>query len=300
MLTLDRFVAAAEDLRVLSIVVYQHGKRVAEHHWEPEARRIQYSATKSFTSTAVGIAVKEGLLSLDERVADCFSADIPADPSSHLRAMTVRDLLTMCMGHDAGYLMAEQRPTMPETDWVRYALALPLPDAPGTRFMYDNCGPYLAGILVQRRAGCDLVDYLMPRLFAPLGIQTPTWETDLQRRSFGASGLFITVSELAKLGVLYLQDGVWNGRQIITREWAREATRKQVENAGPDVVNADNVCGYGYLFWMGRHSTFRADGKYGQFAIVSREKDAVIAINSESREAQRILDAVWEHVLPAL
>lgn len=298
---LDRFVAAAEDLRVLSIIVYQHGARVAEHHWEPEARRIQYSVTKSFTSTAVGIAIKEGLLSLDEPIVDCFPDDVPAQPSDHLEQMVVRDLLTMGMGHDAGYLMAEQRPFMPETDWVKYALALPLPNAPGTRFQYDNCGPYLAGILVQRRAGCDLVDYLMPRLFGPLGIQTPTWETDLQRRSFGASGLFITVSELAKLGLLYLQDGAWEGRQIVTAEWVREATRKQVENGGPGHDGpTDNGQGYGYLFWRGRHDTFRADGKYGQFAIVSRERDAVIAINSESREAQRILDAVWEHVLPEL
>jgi CubicO group peptidase (beta-lactamase class C family) len=295
-LDLRPFVAAMEGARLLGVVVLRHGERVAGHQWEPEERRLQWSASKSFTATAVGIALKEGLLGLDERVVDCFPAETPADASANLRAATVRDLLTMGMGQDRSWLMSDQRVTLAERDWVRHALAASLPHAPGERFCYDNRGPYLAGVIVQQRAGCDLVDYLMPRLFTPLGISRPTWETDPQGRTFGASGLILAVSELARLGQLYLQDGAWEGRQIVTPGFARAATGTQIGTAHHS-DQPDWRCGYGYLFWMGRHGTFRADGKYGQFAVVSRAQDAVVAINAESRDTQPILDAVYTHIL---
>ena len=114
-------------------------------------------------------------------------------------------------------------------------------------------------MLVQRRAGCTLDKYLTPRLFEPLGITAPTWETDPLGYSFGAGGLFLCVSELLRFGELLLAGGKWNGRQLLPAEYVAEASAKQVENGAE---------GYGYLFWRGAHNSFRADGKYGQFAIV--------------------------------
>ena len=277
----EEFDRAAPEDRVLNIIVRRDGETVFRADYDGEIRRNQYSVTKSFTSAAVGIAQKEGLLSLDERLTDAFRDDLPAHVSENLRQATVRDLLTMCLGQDRGFLMGEQRPFLPETDWVKYSLALPFVHAPGTVFQYNNVGPYLAGVLVQRRAGCTLDRYLTPRLFAPLGIIAPTWETDPMGYSFGAGGLFLCVSELLRFGELLLAGGKWNGRQLIPADYIAEASSKQVENGGE---------GYGYLFWRGAHNTYRADGKYGQYAIVLPDDNAVIAVNAECRPQHLLLD----------
>ena len=277
----EEFDRAAQEYRVLNIIVRRDGETVFRADYDGEIRRNQYSVTKSFTRAAVGIAQKEGLLSLDERLTDAFRDDLPAHVSENLRQATVRDLLTMCLGQDRGFLMGEQRPFLPETDWVKYSLALPFAHAPGTVFQYNNVGPYLAGVLVQRRAGCTLNRYLTPRLFAPLGIIAPTWETDPMGYSFGAGGLFLCVSELLRFGELLLAGGKWNGRQLIPADYIAEASSKQVENGGE---------GYGYLFWRGAHNTYRADGKYGQYAIVLPDDNAVIAVNAECRPQHLLLD----------
>ena len=137
--------------------------------------------------------------------------------SENLRRATVRDLLTMCLGQSRPMLMGSQRPLYAEDDWVRLALSAPFDYMPGTRFVYNNVGPYLAGILVQRRAGCDLAAYLTPRLFKPLGIRRPTWESDPMGNTFGAGGLFLTLSEFHRFGLLYLNGGNWDGRQLVAR-----------------------------------------------------------------------------------
>ncbi len=284
------FDARARELRLLNLRVWKDGRLVLSKDYDGEMRRNQYSASKSVTSAAVGIALKEGLLSLDERLTEAFPADIPAQPCGNLQKATVRDLLTMGLGQGQGYLMGEQRPFLQEKDWVKYALSLPFEYAPGEKFVYNNVGPYLAGVLVQRRAGCDLVSYLTPRLFAPMGIQRPTWEADPQGFTFGAGGLFLCVSELLKFGQLLLQNGQWEGRQLVPAGYLAEATKKQIEN-GED--------GYGYLFWRGQRDSFRADGKYGQYAIVFPEEGAVIATNAELLDQRKLLAFLMEEQ-PAL
>ena len=150
------FIGAAKTFHVLGIKVTKDGDLINEWYSEPECRRNIYSATKSFTSCAVGFAVKEGLLSLDEKLTDAFPEDLPDVIDDNLKMATVRDLLTMCLGQEQGSLMGEQRPLYQEDDWVKMSLAIPFQYKPGTHFVYNNVGPYLAGILVQRRSGCDL------------------------------------------------------------------------------------------------------------------------------------------------
>lgn len=295
MLNLQPFIHTATPLRALGVVVTQSGHEIARHTWEGACRRNVYSASKSFTSAAVGIAVKEGLLSIDEKLTDVFPEELPEQVSENLQKATVRDLLTMCLGQAKGFLMGEDRPYYPERNWVKLALNQPFDYEPGTKFVYNNAGPYLAGILVQRRAGCDLVHYLYPRLFEPMGIQLPTWEYDPFGRTFGAGGLFLTMDELHKFGLLYLQNGNWEGKQLVPESWVAESTKKQVSTgySGEDY-------GYGYLFWGGEHASFRADGKYGQFSILMRDKNAVVTIVAESREANDLLAAVFQHIYPQL
>ena len=176
MIDLTEFESRAVPLRALGVVVSQNGTQLARRLWDDACRRNVYSASKSFTSMAVGIAQKEGLLSIDEKLTDAFKDDLPEIVSDNLKAATVRDLLTMCLGQEKSFLMGGERPYYEDRNWVRLALRQPFVYAPGEKFVYNNVGPYLAGILVQRRAGCDLVHYLMPRMFAPMGIQLPTWE----------------------------------------------------------------------------------------------------------------------------
>ena len=291
-LELGRFIEKAGALRVLSVMISQNGELIAKYNWDDDCRRNVYSASKSFTSAAVGIAQKEGLLGIDERLVDAFADDLPETVSENLKKATVRDLLTMCLGQKEPALMGGQRPFYQEEDWVKMSLARPFELEPGTEFVYNNVGPYLAGVLIQRRAGCDLVSYLMPRLFTPLGIRRPMWEQDPLGYTFGAGGLFLCVQELHKLGLLYLQDGNWNGKQLIPAEWIRESTRKQVENGTP--------YGYGYLFWGDQHGAFRADGKYCQLSIIMRDKNAVVTTIAECRDADALREAIFTEIYSQL
>ena len=288
---LEKFSAAAEAIGVLGLKVSQHGTVIAHKTWDEECRRNVYSASKSVTSCAVGFAVQEGLLSLEERLVDAFPQDLPEAISENLERATVRDLLTMCLGQEHGELMGAQRPLYKERNWVKLALSFPFTDAPNTKFVYNNVGPYLAGVLVQRRSGCDLVSYLTPRLFEHLGIVRPTWEIDPLGRTFGAGGLFLTLSELHTFGQFYLQNGQWNGKQLLDPEWVKASTSKQVDNG---------AYGYGYLFWGGEQGTFRADGKYGQLSILCRDKDAVITVVCECRDGAALNRAIFDQLYPQL
>jgi len=280
---LSEFEIKAPELGVKNILILQNGEKIAEKHWDEEIRRNQYSVSKSFTCAAVGIAIYEHLLSLEEKICDAFPDEVPEEPNDFLKNLTVRHLLTMSIGQEKGHLMGAQRPFLETKDWVRYALCQPFSFMPGEKFVYSNVGPYLAGILVQRRAGCNLIDYLMPRLFVPLGILRPTWETDPEGNTFGAGGLFICVSELARFMQLYLQNGSWNGRQLLSAKWVRESAQKQMENGRE---------GYGYLFWRGAGNSYRSDGKYGQYGIIVPDKQMVISINSECIRQNELLELI--------
>lgn len=285
---LQAFAQIVKPIGVLGVKITQNDELLAYETWDDECRRNVYSVSKSFTACAVGFAQSEGLLSPDEKLAEAFADSLPAPVGENLARATVRDLLTMCLGQESAQMMGEQRPLYRETDWVKLSLSFPFCYAPGSHFVYSNVGPYLAGVLVQKRAGCSLVDYLMPRLFAPLGIVRPSWETDPQGRSFGASGLMLTLSELHKFGTLCLKKGVWNDRPLLDGAWLAECTRPQ--SAAP----------YGYGFWMGEKHSFRADGKYGQLSVVFPEQNAVVSVVSECRKTDVLFRAIYDILWPAL
>ncbi|MBQ9886524.1 MAG: serine hydrolase [Lachnospiraceae bacterium] len=275
-------------LGILGIKVSQDNVLIGEKLWDDEMRRNLYSASKSFTSCAVGFAVQEGLLSLDEKLTDAFSGDMPAVISDNLAKATVRDLLTMHLGQEGAHLMGEQRPFYDEDDWVKLSFEIPLKYEPGTHFQYSNVGPYLAGVLVQRRCGCNLVSYLTPRLFNHLGIKCPTWEVDPLGYTFGAGGLMLTLSELHKFGLFYLNKGKWNGKQLLSPEWIEESTRQYAEAP------------YAYLFWRGEHNSYRAVGRYDQTSMIFPDTNTVITFVSECRDSESLTKAVIEEVYEKL
>jgi CubicO group peptidase (beta-lactamase class C family) len=285
-------------------VLVRHGRVVAEGWWSPYAPQYNhtlYSMSKSFTSTAVGLAVAEGRLRVADRVVSFFPADLPAQVSENLAALRVKDLLTMSVGD-------EQEPTqamVKSEDWVKTFLASPITHPPGTVFMYNSGATYMLSAIVQKVTGQKIMDYLWPRLFEPLGIDGATWEVCPRGINVGGWGLSVPTEGLAKFGQLYLQKGFWRGRQVLPAAWVEEATTFKIQQplpAKPGRPNERNdwLQGYCYQFWRCTHQAYRGDGAFGQFTIVMPEQDVVVAITSESSDMQGQLDLVWEHLLPAL
>ena len=298
---LDFIAAANREFDSLhSMMLLRNGKVVAEGWWNPYAAELphmMYSVSKSFTSTAVGLAIDEGLLQLDSRVVDLLPDDLPAEVDDHLAALTVRHLLTMTTGHatDTVALAA----LAPEGNWARAILSQPLTSLPGTRFVYNSGATYLLAAILHRLTGERLLDYLTPRLFEPLGITDATWESCPRGIDVGGWGLSITTEDLALFGQLLLQRGLWNDRQLVPAEWIDEAVALQVDTSEAD-HGIDGRQGYGYQFWRCRPAgSFRADGAFAQLCIVLPEQDAVVVFTSGIPEAQPLLDLVWEYLLPA-
>lgn len=302
-MTLTPFIEAAgkKGLEIEGVVVLQNGAKTAEHYFIPERRRNQHSVSKSFVSTAVGFAVEEGLFAINDPVSKFFEADFPENPSENLYKLTIRDLLMMSSGHGTRYLMSDERPAIRELtdDWMKYCFAQPFVYTPGEKFIYNNACPHILSVLIQRLTNENLVDYLMPRLFTPLGISRPDWEEDPRGYTFGGGGLMLTVNEVSRFSQTYLQDGVWEGKQLVPKAWVKEATRFQIQS-NSRTNKADNILGYGYYFWMGQHNSFRSDGIFSQYGIVLKDKNAVIAINSNEENQQAVLDIVWEMIYPQL
>lgn len=302
------FLRAVEDshLGLHSLMLARGGHVVAEGWWapyRPALRHTLYSLSKSFTSTAVGLAVAEGKIRLEDRVVKLFPDELPPEVSPNLAAIRVRDLLRMGAGHQGDSLFGAGF-SVDSPGWVRSVLARPVEHAPGTHFAYNNGCTFLLSALVQKATGQTLPVYLTPRLFEPLGIVGADWEINPDGIADGAWGLRVRTEDILKLGLLYLGKGVWNGRRILTEEWVNEATGSQIENAPPaDPARAktsDWAQGYGFQFWRSRHGAYRGDGAFGQYCVVFPEKGAVLAITAETGDMQAVLNAVWEHVLPAL
>ena len=291
------FVTTA-DHRIKSIhsfMLVRHGHVVAEAWWKPESAEtphILWSLSKSFTSTAVGFAVAEGKLSIDDPVLKFFPDDAPAEVSENLRAMRVRDLLTMSAGHQVEVNLRN------EPHWIKAFLAHPVPHKPGSHFQYNTPATFMLSAIVQKITGKTVVEYLQPRLFDPLGIEPPKWDANPQGISIGGYGLYLKTEDIAKFGQLYLQRGKWQGKQLIPAEWVEQATSKQV-STGRD-PKLDWGQGYGFQFWGCRHDGYRGDGKDGQFCIVLPKLDAVIAITAKTGDMQAELNLVWDKLLPAM
>ncbi|MBX3444439.1 MAG: serine hydrolase [Planctomyces sp.] len=277
-----------------SLMIVRHGQVVAEGWWAPydaDSRHSLYSLSKSFTATAIGIAIAEGKLSLDDPVLKFFPDDAPANPSPNLQGMRISDLLRMSTGHQS------EPPRTANESWAKTFLAHPVPFKPGTHFLYNTSATYMLSAIIQQATGETLLDYLTPRLFQPLGIDEPTWEVSPQGVSTGGYGLSVRTGDIARFGQLCLQNGSWEGRQLVPAEWITRATSLQTSNGSNPHSDWDQ--GYGYQFWRCRHDGYRGDGAFGQFCIVLPEQDAVIAITSGTADMPAVLNLVWKHLLPA-
>jgi CubicO group peptidase (beta-lactamase class C family)/predicted glycoside hydrolase/deacetylase ChbG (UPF0249 family) len=287
-----------------SFMIVRHGKVVAEGWWnpyKPELKHTMYSVSKSFAATAIGFAVAEKKISVDDKVVSFFPDDAPAQISPQLDALKIKHLLSMSTGQTA-----PPDPTgivIPKENWVRTFLSLPYSHEPGTKFFYNSAASYMLSAIVQKVTGQKTLDYLKPRLFQPLGIDGIDWEVDPREINVGGWGLRLKTEDMAKFGQLFLRKGMWNDKQILPTTWIEEASTMKIMQ-DPDAPQAkkdssDWLQGYCYQMWRSRNNSYRGDGAFGQYILVLPEKDAVIAITSETSDMQKELNLVWKYLLPA-
>lgn len=308
---------STEDLH--SVMVLQHGKILEEKFFVPDTAHILNSVSKTFTSTAVGFAISEGLLSLDDKIVDLFPESVPENASDTLKRVTVRHLLTMNSGHGTDPTGATRRG---DGDWIRGFMEWPLEYEPGTCYCYNSLATYVLSAAVQKVTGQKVVDYLDTRLWQPLGIGKPKWLESPAGINTGGWGLYLKTEDLARMGLCLLGGGKFAGKQVIPAGWVAEMSAKQVTcvNAGMNErqlqeiqsnpehpayaayqpENNDWIQGYGYQMWRCRHGAFRADGANGQYIIVIPDKDAVVVTTAHIRNMQQELNLIWDHILPAL
>lgn len=296
---LDRLEARSVECH--SIMVVHHGHVVAEGWWAPysaERPHLLYSLTKSFTSIAVGLAVADGLLSLDDRVVQVLPDHVPADISEQGNRITVHHLLSMTAGHPTDSL-AEAWQLEPD-DLVKGFLGLPFAVAEGTRHTYDNSTTFILARMVERVTGRGLPEYLDERLFKPMGVDHADWDRVKSGAAFGFHGLHLTTEAIAAFGELLRRGGMWGDQQLVPRGWVELATSRHIDSEwildGSD--QADFSYGYGYQFWMSRHG-YHGHGSFGQQCVVVPSHDLVVAVTAEG-ESQEVFDALWECLLPGV
>ena len=317
----DAYLAAVkehnEDLH--SVMVLQGGKILEEYFAVPDTAHIMNSVSKTFTSSAVGFAINEGLLSLDDKIVDLFPESVPENPQKWLGDVTVRHLLTMNSGHgkDPTHEIRDG-----EDDWIKAFMEWPLAFEPGTCYCYNSLGTYLLSAAVQKVTGQKVVDYLESRLWEPLGIEKPFWLESPAGINTGGWGLYLHTEDLARMGLCLLGGGKYNGKQVLPADWVKEMTSVQVPSVGAglneqqvreiqadpshpayayfDPETNDWLQGYGYQVWMCRHGAFRADGANGQYIIVIPDKDAVVVTTAHIPAMGEEINLIWDYLLPAL
>lgn len=300
-----RFLEAAAESRpeFHSYMLLRNGKLISEGWWSPyraDLKHTLYSCSKSFTATAIGFAVQEKLLSIDDKVVSFFPEALPDTVSRYVQELSIKHLLIMSTGQDPEPTFTI---TPNDSNWVKAFLATPIVHQPGSRFRYSSMATYMLAAILDRVTRQPLVDYLRPRLFDPLGIQDLDWEEDTQGIAVGGWGLRLRTEGMAKFAQFFLQRGSWNGEQLLDPAWIEAASSAQIiqdPNAAQSKRDSsDWLQGYGFQMWRCRHNAYRGDGAFGQFMIVMPDQDAVMVITAEASDMQEEINLVWDHLLPA-
>ena len=278
-----------EGIEMHAFKLLRHGKVCAEGSWAPyapETQHILFSFSKSFTSTAIGFAVQEGIISLDERLIDIFPEKSPEEPSENLKKCQVRHLLMMGCGHETEIGWADGG----DDDWISQFLHHPFVYEPGTHFMYNTAGTNMLCAILKKKTGLDMTEFLKPRLFEPLGMGEIHCVKMPDGVEMGGAGMSVTIEEMARFVQFIANKGSWEGKQLLNPEWFDMATRKQIDNAGAGWGgDPDWQAGYCFQFWRcAPDGVFRGDGAYGQYGVVMTRQDAVLVIHSASMKLQAL------------
>ncbi|MBR3929089.1 MAG: serine hydrolase [Clostridia bacterium] len=286
-----------KDLGLHSFMLVRHGAVAAEGWWKPYSPdfvHMLFSLSKSFTSTAVGFACQEGLLSIEDSVVSFFKGELPAPPCENMLKMKVKNLLTMGTGH------SKEPHALNGEKWSYNFLTSYVDKEPGSIFTYNTPATYMLSMIVQKATGQKVFDYLKPRLFDPLGIKNIWWEESPEGANTGGYGLNVHTEDIARFGQFLLNKGQVDGKQLLNPEWIDMATSKQISNGDPN-EDSDWSQGYGFQFWRcKRDGVYRGDGAFGQYCVVMPKQDAVLAVTSGSNDIGQILNEAWTHLLPQM
>ncbi len=260
-----------------SALVLRGGNVVSEGYFAPFRKdmwHISHSLCKTIVGLAVGIALNEGLFSLNDPISKYFSKEIGILASKQVYSITVKHLLTMSSGFSFNELAQAV-----ETSWTKCILSSPIVFEPGSKFVYNSMNTYLLSALICRTSGQTLTNYLTPRLFAPLGFGAHSWEVSPEGIEKGGWGLYLMVEDIAKLGQLFLQKGKWyiNGKpqEIVSEDWIAQSTR--AHNLFDDTI------GYGYQCWVDTaNDCYTMNGIFGQYVTVFPKKDIVVVTTAGS------------------
>lgn len=290
-----------------SLMVLKDGKVIFEHYETghgPDELHILWSASKTFTATAVGFACQDDLLSIEDKVISFFtSEELPKTISPWLAQMTVRDLLIMSSGIGAD--IREQTRRRDDLNWAKETLNHVVHFEPGTLFEYNSMDTYLLSVIVSKVTGISLEDYLNKKLFRHLGIRDWVWEKSPQGYNAGGWGLFLKLEDFAKMGQFMLQKGVWNGVRLLDEAWFNQAMSPQIyQYQGRGVseewitAHADDDWnqGYGYQMWCCTHGAYRLDGAWSQLCVIIPEKHAVVATFAHTPNGKTLLDSIWKNI----
>lgn len=247
-----------------------------------------YSLSKSFSSTAIGLLVDGGVIDIEDRVVDIFPDKCPNVIGENLSKMRLRHLLSMNTGHSRCLLNDIRR----DKDPVKSFLSFEPEFEPGTYFVYNNAATYMLSEIVAKYTGMTMYDFLYQRLFVPLEISGTHWNTFVDGNSQGAVGLHASTDDIAKLGILYLNKGVYNGKRILSEKWVENAAKAWSENSTNGTP--DWVAGYGFQFWRNARDGFRGDGAFGQLCMVFPTKNMVFAMETYSEDMQGEIDILYE------
>lgn len=283
-------------LGVRAVHLHRRGHEDVEHRNVADTAENLYSVSKTVTALAVGLARAEGHLDVDDLLVD----HLPAPDGGYGRGVDgirLRHLLTMTSGSPVTAFTDDERL---DPDLTARFLRTDLVSAPGETFTYSNGSTYVLARIVAERTGSEVRDYLMPRLFEPLGILNPQWFTCRGGHTWGATGLFLRTSELARIGRVLLDGGTWEGQQLVPREWIDLLHATWTPTAEGD--DAPEHQRYGFQVWdCTPEGAWRADGAHGQFVVVLPRQGAVVTITSHHEgDPAEILQAVWEELLPEL
>ncbi|TNJ62458.1 serine hydrolase [Paenibacillus hemerocallicola] len=265
--------------------------------YRPDSPQLLYSLSKSITSIAVGIAADNGYLQLDDQVINFFLERCPERISDNLSKMTIHHLLSMNTGHRFNIYNA----VTGEKDWVRSFLSMEVECEPGSHYSYNTPAAYMLSAIIRQATGQHLVDFLMPRLFKPLGIERPVWETCPMGIAAGGMGLSLTTEDVAKIGQLLLDKGKVEGKAVVSEAYVAMATREQSDNRH-GATEIDSAQGYGYQFHLGRRGCYRGGGSFGQLCFVAPEPRIVIVATAAfgKGQSQTLLDLIYEHIIDEL
>lgn len=297
----DNFITKSqnEELNILYSQIYKDGKLISEYSkMKPKVRLNVMSISKSFVSCAFGIAEKEGLIKKDTKLIDVFPEYKNKEINENIKDIDMEDLLTMRTGQKDKLFFNESKERYIIYDWIDYFFQQDF-TSDKTKWLYSNFDTYMVSASIERLSGSNLLDYLRYRLFSKIEITNPDWTFDPKGHVHAANGLYLTIDELSRFGLMLLNDGFYNKIQVVPSEYLNKATSKIVDNSDSyDSKRIYRAKGYGYQFHINPEiNSYHCAGKYGQFLIIVPDKNVVVSVISFEENYNKIGNNLYNELI---